>query len=102
MNLQEYKRFDEMFREKFSTVYNALNDLDEQALRTAATLLQLELNATKKELELETHNRILYEKALGFALDEVESRGGINEPEEGFYFVWVNKAEEDIENESKK
>ena len=102
MNLQDYKWFDKMFRENFSAVYSALNDLDEQTLRTAATLLQLELNATKKELELETHNRILYEKALSFALDEVESRGGINEPGEGFLCFRVNKAEEEIENESKK
>ena len=102
MNLQEYKRFDEMFREKFSTVYNALNDLDEQALRTAATLLQLELNATKKELELETHNRILYERALDIAAAKVESYEGVNEPEEGFLCYWVNRAEEEIKNESKK
>lgn len=101
MNLQEYKRFDEMFREKFSTVYNALNDLDEQALRTAATLLQLELNATKKELEYVDAYYKLADRALTIASNEADERE-IDAPECGFYTDWLIRAEEELKNESKK
>ena len=40
MNIKEFEQFNMLFRGEYSTIYNALADLDEHALRTAVTLLQ--------------------------------------------------------------
>ena len=101
MNLKDFEWFSKYMRGEYRETYNSLGNIENHDLRHIATMLSLELEATKKELELETHNRILYEKALDIAVEDAEVHE-IPEPEEGFLFYWVNKAEEEIENESKK
>lgn len=101
MNLKDFEQFNVLFREEYSTIYNALTDLDEHALRTAATLLQLELNAIKKELEYVDTYYKLADRALMIAEKEM-SEERMDEPEIGFYADWLIKAEEEIKNESKK